>query len=149
LTTPLIEPLLGLRAALDRAIAAVQAVEPAVAAWEASGTRPADQAAAAVAPNGSGHLLGAPTGSEKPSRRRPGRPKLSDEEKRARRVAATREWRAKRKAEASAPAPEPELEPVPDEPPERPFRTPFNQPEDPEKARLLATAAALPWEQQP
>jgi hypothetical protein len=32
----MIEPLLGLRQALDRAIAAVQAVEPAVAAWQGS-----------------------------------------------------------------------------------------------------------------
>jgi hypothetical protein len=50
---------------------------------------------------GSEPVLEAPAREAEPSKRRPGRPKLSAEEKRARQNARTREWRARRKAEAT------------------------------------------------
>jgi predicted nucleic acid-binding Zn ribbon protein len=177
----MIEPLLGLRAALDRAIAVVQAVEPAVAAWEASraGTERAQgaqervEAAAGtpVAPNGSAPVLEPPTtpgeaseaavptrpcavcGAPFPAPRRDGQLKRYCSANCRKASAAQRQREARATALAAAAEPEPAPEPagpLADLPePERPFRTPFTHPEDPEKARLLATAAALPWEVQP
>jgi hypothetical protein len=159
-----IADLLGLRQALDQAIAAVQAVEPAVAAWQASWGSVLERAEASAgtpAPlNGSAAPDGPVSTPAEPSRRKPGRRPLPPEEREARRQAAAERARAKRRSRqlavpgreqavhvagrSRARPPSPDLAPLPDlAPVERPFDA-HRPPEDPERAQLLAAAAPDP-----